>query len=114
MRLKLRPGFSHLRQHEIEHGLCLPRRVRDQFETIGQQGLHHQPHLTFCRIPRRARLNVKPIVVDPGWQAKQITLAKLVGESQIDDQRLIGRGEEASWSVTVSRTQRKARVCWSI
>lgn len=45
-----------------EHGLRLPFRVRDQFETIGQQGLDHESHLVFRRIPLSPRLNVKPIV----------------------------------------------------
>ena len=89
MRLKLRPCLARLRQHEIEHPLCLPFRVRDQCETIGQQGLHHQSHLVFRGIPLRPRLNVKPIGVDPTWQTKQVTLTKLVCESEIHDQRLV-------------------------
>jgi hypothetical protein len=55
--------------------------MRDQFETIGQQGLHHQSHLVFRGIPLRPGLNVKPIVVDPAWQTKQGTLTKLECES---------------------------------
>ena len=113
MRLKLRPGLARLRQHEIEHGLCLPFRVRDQCETIGQQGLHHQSHLVFRGIPLRPRLNVKPIGIDPTWQTKQVTLTKLVCESEIHDQRLVRCGEESSGNVRVPWAQRKARVRWS-
>ena len=81
MRLKLWPGFARLRHHELEHRLCLFFSMRDQFETIGQQGLHHQSHLVFGGIRMRPGLNVKPIVVDPAWQTKQGTLTKLECES---------------------------------
>ena len=74
MRVKLRPDGSRLRQHEIENRLYPRFNVPGQFETIGQKGLHHQSRLIFRGILLRARLNVEPIVVDPGRQVRQVAL----------------------------------------
>jgi hypothetical protein len=114
MSSKLGSSSSRLGQDEIQHRLCLCFSVRDQFETIGQQGLHHQSHLILRRIPLCSGLDVEPITVDPARQAEQIALTKLVRESEIDDQGLIACREKGSVLVGVSRTQRKARARLSV
>ena len=76
MQMKLRPdgpAFDSMRLNTLGP----PFRVPGQFESIGQQGLHHQARLVFRGIPLRAPLNVEPIVVDPGRQTGQVVLTKL-------------------------------------
>jgi hypothetical protein len=89
--------------------------VHDQFESVREQGLHHQAHLVFCKTSLRFGLNVKAIGNRPFGNLREkklfLVLCNLIREFYVSDQREIHRSKlPAVGDINIAGSQRKIRI----
>jgi hypothetical protein len=69
MHMELWTKFSGLEQHERKYRQLASLVVQDQFETLHQQRLQHEPFLCAARTAFGSRFNVEEFRIRPAWQA---------------------------------------------